>query len=623
MKVIDERATWVDRLSGAVANRIDRRGFLARSAVVGSALAVSPVDFLLRPTSAYAAVCACVGQNCDCGAACCDGYTEFCCTIYGANACPAGTAVAGWWKADGSGFCSGPRYYMDCNAGCRSCGCGSSGLCSGSCSGTPCSCAKGNCNDRRAGCNEFRYGQCNQSTPCLGPIVCRLVTCIPPWEIEPSCTHTVATDDSTAFHDAPCLHLPNGGFDTLSIFGGQVTVSGWAVDADIDEAIDVDLYLDGNFLKRVLANQARPDGIPAHANHGFSTSFTTTVGTHTLCVYGINVGFGSTNPQMACETVTITDNPVGHFETITAGPDQITVSGWGIDPDTTGPIDVDVYVDGQFSTRVLANGNRPDVAAAFPGFGAAHGFTATVPATGGTHSVCVFLINTGAGNANPSLGCRTIAVGGNPFGHLETVAAGPDQITISGWAIDPDTTAPINIDIYLDGTLDTRILANINRPDVAAAFPAYGATHGFSTTIAAPGGTHTVCAYCINTGTGNANPSLGCRTLAVGGNPFGHLETVAAGPDQITISGWAIDPDTTAPINIDIYLDGTLDTRILANIDRPDVAAAFPAYGATHGFSTTIAAPGGTHTVCAYCINTGTGNTNTPLGCRSGIVVPT
>ena len=97
----------LSRATDAVANRLDRRSFIARSALVGSALVTAPTDLLLRPTSAYAAVCSCQGQSCTCGSLCCDGYTEFCCAIYGANACPSGSLTGGWWKADGSSFCGG------------------------------------------------------------------------------------------------------------------------------------------------------------------------------------------------------------------------------------------------------------------------------------------------------------------------------------------------------------------------------------------------------------------------------------------------------------------------------------------------------------------------------------
>lgn len=200
----------VERASTFLANRTSRRGFIQRSAFVGSALAVAPLQYVLRPGTAYGAICNCSGSSCDCGARCCDGYTEFCCTITGSNSCPPGTLMAGWWKADGSGFCdvngqSMPRYYMDCNADCNGCGCGGGGICSQSCTACSCHCANGSCGNRKSCCTSFRYGQCNQHVQCVGQIVCRVVTCQPPWQIDPSCTQAVATDNNTRFHNAACL----------------------------------------------------------------------------------------------------------------------------------------------------------------------------------------------------------------------------------------------------------------------------------------------------------------------------------------------------------------------------------------------------------------------------------
>jgi hypothetical protein len=201
----------VDSVSAFLARHSDRRGFLRKSALVGTALAAAPTAYVLRPGSAYAAVCSCSGSSCACGSRCCDGYTEFCCTLTGgANRCPPGSIMAGWWKADGSGFCgpNQPRYYMDCNSTCGTCGCGATGVCGPQCSSVPCGCANGDCNNRKSGCTQFRYGQCNQHIPCVGPIICRVVSCRTPWSFDSTCTTAVATDNNTRFHDAPCLHAP-------------------------------------------------------------------------------------------------------------------------------------------------------------------------------------------------------------------------------------------------------------------------------------------------------------------------------------------------------------------------------------------------------------------------------
>ena len=177
----------VDRFGRALAGAgLTRRRFLGRAAIVGSALAVNPLQYVLRPVPAYASVC---GE----GASCDSGWTAFCCTVNnGANTCPPGSFVAGWWKIDRSPFCrDAPRYIIDCN---RSPG--------ASCS---CRCADGACDRRRVCCNVFRYGQCNTQIGGVTEVVCRVVTCATPWEWDPACNRTVRTDNRTVTHNATCL----------------------------------------------------------------------------------------------------------------------------------------------------------------------------------------------------------------------------------------------------------------------------------------------------------------------------------------------------------------------------------------------------------------------------------
>ncbi|WP_432562659.1 LGFP repeat-containing protein [Kineococcus sp. SYSU DK003] len=199
MKVLDE---VLGTVSGFLAARTSRRGFLARTAVVGSALSVGPWGFLTRPQTAYAAVCG-IDSTCS------SGYTVFCATVNnGVNRCPPGSLVGGWWKSDGSGFCcGGARYYIDCHSYC-SCGCdGRRKFCGEGCRNCSCGCGPaGQCDQRKVCCNEFRYGQCNQDVGCTGPVWCRVVTCTPPWRIPAwNCTTTSATDQRTNSHSAPSL----------------------------------------------------------------------------------------------------------------------------------------------------------------------------------------------------------------------------------------------------------------------------------------------------------------------------------------------------------------------------------------------------------------------------------
>jgi hypothetical protein len=200
------------RAAGLLGGRSSRRSFLTRTAMVGSALAVGPMDYLLKPGTAYGYVCG------SCG----DGWTAFCCTINsGRNSCPPGSFIAGWWKADNAAYCCGAaRYILDCNASCPTqCGC----RCSGA-----------SCDGRRTCCNQFRYGQCHQEISCYGPVVCRVATCTPPWRYDPSCTTASATDNATRDHGAPCVATECGTaisrkYDSL---GGRTGFLGPVVQAE-------------------------------------------------------------------------------------------------------------------------------------------------------------------------------------------------------------------------------------------------------------------------------------------------------------------------------------------------------------------------------------------------------
>ncbi len=181
-----------------------RRSFLIRLTTVTTALIVSPFNYLLRPMTAMAAVC---GPAPGCN----DGYSAFCCTVNrGLNNCPPGHVVGGWWKAATSSYClnngqAGARYYIDCHPRCT-CTDGCGNFCNDSCRACNCSCPDSTtCDKRHVCCALFRYGQCNTQIGCLGPVSCRLVSCVPPYQLFDSCGSTQLTDEFTAEQTAPCL----------------------------------------------------------------------------------------------------------------------------------------------------------------------------------------------------------------------------------------------------------------------------------------------------------------------------------------------------------------------------------------------------------------------------------
>ncbi len=317
--------------------------------------------------------------------------------------------------------------------------------------------------------------------------------------------------------------------------------------------------------------------------------------------------------------------PTGSFDGVSqTGEGTATASGWALDPDTTGTIDVHVYVNGGWGGATQASGNRPDVGQVFPQYGPNRGWSITLGGLGpGTHQVCAYAINApGSRGWNPLLGCRSVTIRrlGSPFGSIDGLAQrGPGELVVQGWALDPDTTGAIEVEVWVDGVKKASGVADLSRPDVQRAF-GMGDRHGYRlVATGVSGGWHLVCVRGINaTGTPGVSQNIGCTPVTMPGTPFGSLDS-ASSPRAgvVRVAGWAIDPEVASAIEIHVYVDGRWGTRATANTSRPDVGRVYPAWGSLHGYVIELATTKGPHQVCAYAINApGTVGTNPLLGCR-------
>jgi hypothetical protein len=102
---------------------------------------------------------------------------------------------------------------------------------------------------------------------------------------------------------------PFGSLDGVNVSGQVLTVSGWVVEPDkMRGPADVHVYVDGVWRAARSASVTRSDVgqvFPqAGADHGYSVPIGVTPGRHTVCVYAINVGHGTTNPLLDCRAVT-------------------------------------------------------------------------------------------------------------------------------------------------------------------------------------------------------------------------------------------------------------------------------------------------------------------------------
>ena len=316
--------------------------------------------------------------------------------------------------------------------------------------------------------------------------------------------------------------------------------------------------------------------------------------------------------------------PVGSLElAAAAGPERVRVAGWAADVDAgTGPVNVHVYVAGQGYNLGPATGSRPDVAAALPWAGPGHGFDRTLPGVPpGTHGLCAYAIGVGPGG-NALLGCRTVTVADDLQGNLELArwATAPGAVRVGGWALDLQTTSPTDVHVYVGAQGFNLGPATLTRPDLAGF--GVGTAHGFDRVLRGiPAGTHRACAYVIDTGGGPASLAA-CRTVTVPGTPIGALDLAQRGPDgRVRVAGWAIDPETAAPVAVHVYVQDGAGRVVGHNLgpaagDRPDVGRALPAYGPTHGYDAALAASPGPVRACAYAIGVGAGG-NALLGCRA------
>ncbi len=315
-------------------------------------------------------------------------------------------------------------------------------------------------------------------------------------------------------------HDLHGSLDWVQRVPGGLQVAGWAADDDTSAPIDVHVYVDNNGYVIGPAALNRPDvgaAFPALGpNHGFiATVPAGGPGTHRVCAWAINTLNGAGfNKPVGCQTVTVSIDPFGSFDSGARSGPGVHVAGWTIDPDTAAPIALHVYVDGTFAGATSAAASRPDVGAAYPAYGPNHGFDTAVGNFGpGPHVACVYGINDVQPGNNTQLGCRSVT--GSPFGSLDLAVRSGSGVRVAGWSIDPDTAAPTAVHVYVDGTFAGATSASVPRADVGSAYPAYGPNHAFDAIVGNVGpGTHTVCVYGINDTTVDSNSTLGCATFS-------------------------------------------------------------------------------------------------------------
>jgi hypothetical protein len=305
--------------------------------------------------------------------------------------------------------------------------------------------------------------------------------------------------------------------------------------------------------------------------------------------------------------------PVGSVpRIINSLPQTIIVEGWIIDPDTTGPVVFRVYLDGDRKIEQEASSASPGSVASFPRHGDRHGYSELLDNVSvGNHTVCVTALDSTSGAETQADCVGTEAAPGQPQGNFDgAFSPSSGLIRAEGWALDPDIyDGSARVRVTVNGVVAGSVLAN--RPWAG------GGNRAWLIDLAVGAGTHNVCATVVNVGYGS-DLDLGCQTVSVSdGTPFGNFDAVdPVGPQQVRASGWVIDPDTTGPTAVLIFVDGVPKAFRWAAEPRPDIGLGFPAYGPNHGWSATFDSPPGLRNVCVLAGNIGPGRI-AGIGCAA------
>jgi NTE family protein len=280
---------------------------------------------------------------------------------------------------------------------------------------------------------------------------------------------------------------PFGSLDVVRRAPGGARVYGWVIDRDTAAPVDVHVYVDNSHVITARADLPRSDVGAAHPGygerHGFDLLLPVPTGTHEVVAFGINAVQGRQNPELGRKQITVVREPFGSLDSVEDVSGGARVSGWVIDPDAAGSIDVHVYVNGALRVVAPADLGRPDVGAAYPDYGDGHGFSTFVPLEAGAYTIVVYALNVGAGNNNPEVGRRSFTKGG--------VQVQVPDVAESGYTFASGAIRAVGLVPVADGPLGKGAWVMSQSPGAGEMVP-LGSTVILATTVddVGPGGPH-------------------------------------------------------------------------------------------------------------------------------------
>ncbi|TDQ02858.1 MULTISPECIES: hypothetical protein [unclassified Leifsonia] len=296
----------------------------------------------------------------------------------------------------------------------------------------------------------------------------------------------------------------DGHLDTATWTWGGVRVTGWSVDFSTTAPSYIWINVDGQGgpananLPTSWVNNYHPG---SGVNHGFDTTVKASPGTHRIDVYGM---FGPASGTLLGSATVTVPRGTGAFDSVTAVPGGYQVTGWSADYTSPDQSYVWINLDGYggFYKTNKALSWLPNY---LPGIGAGSGFDIFIPASKGTHQLCVYGVG---GTVN--LGCKSATVTQSDAGALDGVEAVAGGLRVHGWAVDlTQRSVPSYVWIDINGT-GTAAKASIPLSWFNGFYAGAGPNHGYDVTIPRPPGTYQVCVTTMS-----ALTPLGCRSVTV------------------------------------------------------------------------------------------------------------
>lgn len=295
-----------------------------------------------------------------------------------------------------------------------------------------------------------------------------------------------------------------------------------------------------------------------------------------------------------------TATPYSSLDSISSEWGGVRLSGWLRSPSSDTSEYIWVNVDGK-GAAYKADQSLSWFPAQFPGYGANHGFDQLVPTSPGNHEVCVYRATTGA-----VIRCEVVNVR-RGYGSLDAVQGVPGGARVDGWAIDALAGSRSYFWISVDGR-GQNYSTNATAAWIPSLFAGASADQAFSTFVAAPPGSHTICV------SGPDAISYGCRTVSTPSSE-GSLDAASGKPGSVNVRGWNVDFTSTTSSWLWVTVDG-VGSAYQASVDLPWLSGYLPGYSSRNGFDITVPTRSGAHRVCVYGAASGT-----LLGCRA-ITVP-